>query len=354
MSVDVKPFGKTGEGTPVEIYALKSSAGVEVRIITYGAAIQSILAPDKNGKLADVTLGFDALDGYLAPSNPYFGCIVGRYGNRIAGGTFSLGGKTYTLAKNNGPNALHGGPKGFHRAVWKAKKVERPEAVGVEMTYLSKDGEEGYPGNLDTTITYTLNAQNELRIDYVATTDKETVLNLTNHAYFNLAGAGEGDILRHSLMIDADRFTPVDKTLIPTGELRPVQGTPFDFRKPTAIGARIGEQEEQLGFGGGYDHNFVLNRKGASVSLAARVTEPASGRVLEVLTTEPGVQFYAGNFLDGTVTGKGGKVYKRRFGFCLETQHFPDSPNQPAFPSTTLKPGATYKTTTVFRFGVAK
>jgi len=352
MSVDVKPFGKTADGTAVEIYTLKNAAGVEVRIMTRGATIQTILAPDKNGTLADVTLGFDSVDGYLSPSHSYFGCIVGRYGNRIAGGAFSLGGKSYTLAKNNGPNALHGGPKGFNTAVWKAKKVERPDAVGVEMTYLSKDGEEGYPGNLDTTITYTLNAQSELRMDYLATTDKETVLNLTNHAYFNLAGAGDGDILGHVMMIAADRFTPVDKTLIPTGELRPVTGTPFDFLKPTAIGARIGDKDEQVGFGGGYDHNFVLNRKDASMVLAARVTEPASGRVLEVLTTEPGVQFYSGNFLDGSAKGKGGKVYSKRFGFCLETQHFPDSPNHANFPSTILEPGKKYATATVHKFSM--
>jgi aldose 1-epimerase len=302
--------------------------------------------PDKAGRFDDIVLGFDNLDGYLqTPPPPYFGATIGRYGNRIAFGQFTLDGKTFTLAKNNGANSLHGGKIGFDKVIWTAKPGG---GASVAMTYLSKDGEEGYPGNLTATVKYTLTDNNELRIEYSATTDKDTVVNLTNHSYFNLAGQGEGDILKHVVMIDADRFTPVDKGLIPTGELKPVDGTPFDFRKPTPIGERIDAKDPQIALGPGYDHNFVLNHAG----LAARVTEPKTGRVMEVVTTEPGLQFYTSNFLDGTLKGVGGKVYPRRSAFCMETQHFPDSPNHPAFPSTTLKPGETYHSETVYRFSV--
>jgi aldose 1-epimerase len=279
----------------------------------------------------------------------YFGAIVGRYGNRIAQGKFALDGATYTLARNNGENSLHGGIKGFNKAVWKAQEVAGKDGPSVELMYTSRDGEEGYPGNLSVNVVYTLTDRNELKIDYSATTDKKTVLNLTNHSYFNLNPAGD-DVLQHVLMIQADKFTPVDAGLIPTGELRSVAGTPFDFRKPMAIGARIDQDDEQLKLGKGYDHNFVLNKKGKGVELAARVVEPTTGRVLEVLTSEPGVQFYSGNFLDGAVRGKGGKVYGRRSALCLETQHFPDSPNHPTFPTTELKPGEKYHSTTIYKF----
>jgi aldose 1-epimerase len=344
-----RPFGMTSAGEAIELYTLKSARGVEATIATYGGAVVSLKAPDKSGALADVVLGFDTVEGYLE-NRPYFGAIIGRYGNRIAKGRFKLDGVEYTLARNNGENHLHGGVKGFNRALWKATDRSSADASRLELTYTSKDGEEGYPGTLTAKVTYALTDANELRIDYEATSDKNTVVNLTNHSYFNLAGQGDGDILGHEVMIDADRFTPVDAGLIPTGELRPVEGTPFDFRKPTAIGARIEAKDEQISLGKGYDHNFVLNGGGGAPRLAARVVEPKSGRVLEVLTTEPGLQFYTGNFLDGSVTGKGGKVYKHRYGFCLETQHFPDSPNQPKFPSTVLKGGGRYQTTTLFRF----
>ena len=343
-----EPFGSTKDGQPVEIYTLTNSKGVEARIMTYGAILVSLKVPDSAGKLDDIVLGFDSLDGYLqTPPPPYFGAIVGRYGNRIAKGRFKLDGKEYKLAVNNGPNSLHGGLRGFDKVVWTAKT---PDAQSVALTYVSKDGEEGYPGTLTSTVTYSLNDNNELKLDYHATTDKDTVLNLTNHSYFNLAGQGSGDVLSHRIMIDADRFTPVDAGLIPTGELRKVEGTPFDFRQPHAIGERINAPDRQIKLGGGYDHNFVLNRTGDALELAARVTEPTSGRVMEVLTTQPGVQFYTGNFLDGSFHGKGGKVYQRRYALCLETQHFPDSPNHPAFPTTELKPGEEYRQTTVFRF----
>jgi aldose 1-epimerase len=345
--VTKQPFGKTAAGEDVNSYTLTNSKGMEVTITDYGATVVTLKVPDRAGKIADVALGFDSLDGYLKDNNPYFGAIVGRYGNRIAKGVFVLDGVKYTLARNNGDNSLHGGNKGFDKAVWKAK--EGP-GESLELTYLSKDGEEGYPGNLSTTVTYTVTDNNELKIDYNATTDKATVVNLTNHTYFNLAGQGEGDILGHEMTINADRFTPVDAGLIPTGELKPVEGTLFDFRKPTAIGARINDKDQQLLFGKGYDHNFVLNRAGDGLSLAARVTEPKTGRIMEVLTTEPGIQFYTGNFLDGTIRGKGGKVYPQRGAFCLETQHFPDSPNQQSFPSVVLKPGGRHQTTTVYRF----
>jgi len=351
-SVNHAPFGKTGDGTPVEVYTLTNANGVEVKAITYGCIITSIRTPDRTGKVADIVLGFDSLDGYLKDS-PYFGAVVGRYGNRIAKGQFTLDGKTYTLATNNGPNHLHGGNKGFDKVVWKASEKSSADGVGVVFTRVSPDGEEGYPGNLQATVTYTLTDRNELVVDYHAGTDKATPVNLTQHSYFNLA-ADDGDILGHQLTIDADRYTPVDATLIPTGELPTVAGTPFDFRKPTAIGARIGETNAQLKNGNGYDHNWVLNRTGGGLQHAVRVLEPKSGRVLDIATTEPGVQFYTGNFLDGSIKGKGGRAYKQRTGFCLETQHFPDSPNHPNFPTTILRPGQTYSSKTVFTFRALK
>lgn len=332
------------------MYTLTNSHGMEVRTMNYGGIIVSIRVPDRKGELADVVLGHEAMEEYI-PNPPYFGAIVGRYANRIANGTFSLDGKTYTLPKNDGPNTLHGGTtRTFDKVVWDAEPLKGND--GVAFSYLSKDGEEGFPGNVKITVTYTLTDGNSLIIDYKATTDKATPINVSQHSYFNLKGEGNGDILDHEIMINADKFTPVDKNLIPTGELRPVQGTPFDFHKPTKMGARIDDNYEQLVLGHGYDHNFVLNNKPSQdgVTLAARVHEPSSGRVLEVWTTQPGVQFYTGNFLDGTITGKKGHVYKRRNGFCLETQHFPDSPNHPDFPSTILKPGETFHQKTVFKF----
>jgi aldose 1-epimerase len=348
-----QPFGKTDEGIAVERYTLRNSRGMEVDVITWGAIVQRIVVPDKAGRPADVALGFDTLDGYLK-AHPYFGAIVGRYGNRIANATFTLGGQKYQLAANNGPNSLHGGLRGFDKRVWTARPLSTPAGPAVELTYVSQAGEEGYPGTLTTRVTYTVTEQDELRIDYHLASDAETVANVTNHTYFNLAGQGTGDVLAHEVRIQADRFTPVNATLIPTGELRPVQGTPFDFRAPTAIGARIGAQDEQIAHGKGYDHNWVLDGHAGTLRPAVQVREHASGRVLDVSTTEPGVQFYTGNFLDGTITGKGGVVYRHRFGFCLETQHFPDSPNQPSFPSTVIAPGRPYTSTTVYRFTTSK
>ena len=345
--IEKQSFGMTSNGERVELYTLTNVNGLEARIMTYGGIVVSLKIPDRNGNLGDVVLGYDALDAYLK-NNPYFGAIIGRYGNRIGKATFSLNRKSYALSKNNGENMLHGGNKGFDKVVWKAREVNTRNGVGLSLTYLSKDGEEGFPGNLAVTVVYTLTNTNALRIDYSATTDKTTVINLTHHSYFNLAG--EGDILKHELMINAGRFTPVDSGLIPTGELRLVKGTPMDFTEPTAIGARIDQQDEQLRFGKGYDHNWVLNKSPGA--LAARVYEPGSGRVMEIRSTEPGIQFYSGNFLDGSITGKGGRVYKLRNGFCLEPQHFPDSPNKPAFPSTVLRPGERYKTTTIFKFSI--
>jgi aldose 1-epimerase len=345
------PYGKTAEGHPVTMYVLTNTRGVELRAITYGGIITSLKVPDRSGAMGDIVLGFDRLDQYLKDS-PYFGAVVGRYGNRIANGRFSLDGHTYTLARNNGPNHLHGGIKGFDKFVWEAA----PSASGAAVTFsrTSPDGEEGYPGNLMVRITYTLSDRNELTIDYQATTDKATPVNLTQHTYFNLTGNVTGDILGHELTISADRFTPVDATLIPTGDLASVEGTPFDFRKPAVIGARINERHQQLINGKGYDHNWVLNRSAEGLQPSVRVVEPKSGRTLDIATTEPGLQFYSGNFLDGTNTGKGGRIYGQRTGLCLETQHFPDSPNQPNFPSTILRPGQQYSARTVFTFGVAK
>ncbi len=350
MSIKETDFGTMPDGQKVSLYTLTNANGAVAKITNYGAIVTELWMPDKNGKPADIVLGFESLSGYLGES-PYFGCIVGRYGNRIGKGTFTLDGKTYSLAINNGENHLHGGLKGFDKVVWQATAEQAgKDGVAVTLRYTSKDMEEGYPGTLSVMVVYTLTNANELRIDYTAVTDKATVCNLTHHGYFNLAGQGNGSILNHELMLNADRYTPVDAGLITTGEILPVKGTPMDFTKPTAIGARIDNDFEQLKFGGGYDHNWVLNKKGSEMSLAAKVYEPTSGRVMEVWTNEPGVQFYAGNFLDGTLTGKGGKVYQHRYGFCLETQHYPDSPNKPNFPTTTLRPGQTYKTTTVYKF----
>lgn len=342
-------FDSTVDGKQTKLYYLKSKGNVQVAITNYGGKIVSLLAPDKSGKLEDVELGYDNIARYVSTKERYYGGIVGRYGNRIAKGKFKLDGKEYTLATNNNQNHLHGGKKGFNDVVWDA---EQTAPNSLKLHYLSKDGEEGYPGNLDITLTYTLTDSNELKIDYSATTDKATVVNLTNHSFFNLHGAGNGDINDHILTINADKFTPVDSTLIPTGKLEAVKGTPMDFTTPTKIGERVDADFEQLKFGRGYDHNYVLNKKGNELSLAAKVEEPASGRTLEVWTTEPGVQFYGGNFLDGTDKGKGDKTYVHRGAFCLETQHFPDSPNQPNFPSVVLKPGATYTSECIYKFGV--
>ena len=342
-------FGKTADGEPVEIFTLTNGSGVEARVISYGAIITSLKVPDRAGAVADVVLGFDTLDGYLK-EHPYFGAVVGRFGNRIARAQFSLEGRTYKLAANNGPNHLHGGVRGFDKYVWQAEPLSG--RLGVSFSRTSPDGEEGYPGALKARVSYVLTDKSGLSIEYEVSSDQPTPVNLTQHTYFNLAGHASGSVVGHELMLNADRFTPVDDTLIPTGELAPVNGTPLDFRSATPIGARIDADHPQLKFGIGYDHNFVVNRAGSELALAARVVEPKSGRTLEVSTTEPGVQFYSGNFLDGTVRGKGGAVYNRRNGLCLETQHFPDSPNQPAFPSSIVRPGQTYKSQTVWRFGV--
>ncbi|WP_418202214.1 aldose epimerase family protein [Anaerohalosphaera lusitana] len=335
----------------IKLYELQNDAGMTVKITNYGAIVTSIVVPDRDGELADVALGYDRVEDYInAVDKPYFGAVVGRYGNRIAEGQFTLDGETYTLATNNGPNHLHGGTIGFDKVVWDGSYIQGDGYTGVELTYLAKDMEEGYPGNLNAKVTYKLTDDNELVIDYYATTDKATPVNLTNHTYFNLAGEGNGTILDHKLMINADYFTPVDSTLIPTGKLQPVKGTPFDFTSPKAIGRDIEQENQQLTFGGGYDHNFVLNKDGKNMTLAATVYEPASGRFMKVYTEEPGVQFYCGNFLDGRLKGKSGKPYVYRGGLCLETQHYPDSPNQPQFPSTILRPGDTYNTRTIYRF----
>ena len=347
--VKKQSFGKMPDGTPVDIYTLSNANGMEARITNYGGAVVSLTAPDRNGKYADVVLGMDTLDAYRTQTF-FFGALIGRYGNRIGHAKFTLEGKTYSLPANDHGNTLHGGTQGFDKRVWQAAAAKSADGAALALTYVSKDGEEGFPGTLTAKVVYTLTNKNELEIDYTATTDKPTVVNLTNHSYFNLAGAGEGDILQHQVTINADRFTPVDAGLIPTGELREVKGTPFDFTKATAIGARIGQADEQLKLGGGYDHNWILNRNHNGLTKAAEVYEPKTGRVMEVLTSQPGLQFYTGNFLDGTAHGKGGKVYARRSAFCMETQHYPDSQNKPSFPSTELKPGTTYHATTVFRF----
>jgi aldose 1-epimerase len=344
-------FGQTADGTPVGLFTLRNSRGTVVKISNYGGIIVSFLAPDRNGAFGDVVLGYDNLAGYLKKS-PYFGSIVGRYANRIAKGKFTLNGKQYTLANNNGPNALHGGLKGFDKVVWEPKILATRAGAALQLQYVSQDGEEGYPGTVTVKAVYSLDEENNLRLDLSATTDKETIINLSQHSYFNLAG--RGDILNHEVTINADKFTPVDATLIPTGELRPVQDTPFDFRKPSSIGARIKQEDEQLRFGNGYDHNWIINKPTGQLALIATVYEPTSGRVLEVSSTEPAVQFYTGNHLDGTLKGKGGWVYQFRNGLCLEPQHYPDSPNHPEFPSVTLKPGEEYHNTIIYRLSVRK
>ncbi len=353
--IQVSDFGKTKNGDTVYRFVLANTKGLEAVVISYGAALVSLKAPDRNGKSSDIVLGYDSLDGY-EQDKAFFGATIGRYGNRIAGGQFTLDGTVFHLPKNDGPNSLHGGSRGFNKRIWTGVDRSRADAQVLELTYTSQDGEEGYPGTLKVQVTYTLPEEtNELRIDYSATTDKDTVVNLTNHSYFNLSGVASQEILEHQLLLRALEFTPVDSTLIPTGELRAVCCGPFDFTKATAIGARINQGDEQLKFGKGYDHNWVLERNNkGGLQIAAEVFEPTSGRVLEVLTTEPGIQFYSGNFLDGTVRGKGGQLYGQRTGFCLETQHFPDSPNHANFPSTVLRPGQVYRTTTVFRLTTRK
>jgi aldose 1-epimerase len=348
MEIKQEPFGKTQDGKETTLYTLTNAQGMQVKITDYGATITSVLTPDKDGNMGDVVLGFDSMEGYKSPeytkSGPYFGAIVGRYGNRIAKGKFTIDGQEYTLATNNGENHLHGGNKGFDKVVWEGEPLQEQNAV--RFRYVSPDGEEGYPGTLTSTVTYTLTDDNEIKIDYEATTDKATPVNLTNHSYFNLAAGNAEDALGHVLTLNADKYTVVNKSLIPTGELRDVEGTDMDFREPQPIGARVNQVE------GGYDHNYVLSGTDGTLKKAATVYEPTSGRVMEVFTTEPGIQFYSGNFLDGTITGSGNKKYKKHYGFALETQHFPDSPNQPDFPSTILEPGETYETTTVYKFSV--
>ena len=346
-TVEEQPFGTTKEGKKITLYTLTNSHHMEIRAMNYGAIIVSLRVPDRKGQVADIVLGHDTLQGYF-DNSPHLGGLVGRYANRIANGSFTLDGVKYSLPKNNGPNTLHGGIKGFDQAVWQDAPLKGK--TGVAFSYLSKDGEEGFPGNLKVKVTYSLTEANELVINYEATTDKPTVLNLSQHSYFNLAGEGTGDILNHEVMINADRFTPVDSTMIPTGELRPVKGTPLDFTTQTKVGARIDDNYEQVVLGKGYDHNFVINRKAEGLVSAARAYEPTSGRVMEISTDQPGVQFYTGNFLDGTVTGKQGHVYKQRYGLCFETQHFPDSPNHPEFPSVVLRPGQTFHSRTIFKF----
>src|SRR5215213_8722267 len=351
--VTVAPFGQVPDGKAVEVYTLRNARGMVVRAITYGAIIQAIRVPDRSGRVEDVTLGYDSLPGYLTDS-PYFGAVVGRYANRIARGRFTLEGRTYRLATNNGPNHLHGGLKGYDKVVWEAASFQRGDTVGVNFQHTSRDGDEGYPGRVHATVTYTLSPRNELLVEYRVTTDRATPVNLSQHSYWNLAGEGSGPILGHVLKIEADRYTPVDSTLIPTGELASVAGTPFDFRKPTPVGARIGQADPQLRYGKGYDHNFALNRTGTGLAQAAHLLDPKSGRTLYISTTEPGLQFYSGNFLDGSIKGKSGHVYDHRTALVLETQHFPDSPNHPNFPTTILQPGEEYRSQTVFAFGVSR
>ena len=346
------PFGQFPDGRPVELFTLTNTHGIEVRAMTYGATITSIRTADRSGTRADIVLGFDSLSGYVAGS-PYFGAVVGRYANRIAGGRFTLDGATYQLARNNGPNSLHGGVRGFDKVLWRAEPFHETHAAGVVFRYVSPDGEEGFPGTVSLAVSYTLTDDNELIIDYTASTDKATPLNLSQHTYWNLHGEGQGDILDHVLTLDASAFTPVDSTLIPTGQVAAVGGTPFDFRQGIVIGAHINDPHTQLRFGRGYDHNWVIDRAGgASLAHAARLEDPTTGRVLDIRTTEPGIQFYSGNFLDGTIRGKNGQVYGHRTGLCLETQHFPDSPNHANFPTTILRPGARYESRTVVAFSV--
>ncbi len=351
--VTQQPFG-SADGKPITVYTVRNAKGMEMRAINYGGVILSLKVPDRQGQFADVVLGFDSVAPYEA-KGPYFGAIIGRYGNRIGHAQFTLNGQTYKLPANDGPNTLHGGTKGFDKVVWEAQPFDSGKTRGLVFHYTSADGDQGFPGTLHTTVTYTLTDDDELIFDYAATTDKATPVNLTQHSYFNLGGNGSGDILGHEVTIAADRITPVDSVLIPTGQLMEVVGTPFDFRTPTAIGARINDSttNQQLKFGHGYDHNWVLNKAAGATepTLAARVYEPRTGRVLEILTTEPGMQFYSGNFLDGTLSGKG-VVYKHRYGFAMETQHFPDSPNKPQFPSTILQPGQQYHSRTIYRFSV--
>jgi len=352
-SITKRQWGAVG-GQPVDLYTLTNSRRMRVRISNYGGIIQSIRVPDRRGRMGNVALGFDSVAEYVSDS-PYFGCITGRYANRIDDGRFTLDGVQYQLATNNSPNHLHGGNVGFDKRIWEATEVRRGNSVGLRLTYTSPAGEENYPGTLTTAVTYTLTNRNAIRIAYHATTDAPTIVNLTNHSYFNLAGEGSGTIAGHRLQLNASRYTPVDETLIPTGELARVAGTPFDFRRPTAIGARIRTSHPQIVIGQGYDHNFVLNRQDEDAMVrAARVLEPRSGRVLEISTTEPGIQFYSGNFLDGTLVGTSGRVYRQTDGFALETQHFPDSPNKPEFPSTVLRPGEQYETATVYRFSTRR
>jgi aldose 1-epimerase len=351
VSIKKTTFGSTSDGKKVDLYTMTTPKGVEVAITNYGGIVVSLKVPDKAGKPGDIVLGFEDLKGYLQ-DEPYFGALIGRYANRIAKARFMLDGKEYKLPANDGENSLHGGKRGFDKRVWSASTTSSAEGASLSLTYVSQDGEEGYPGKLTAKVAYTVGGDGSVKIDYSATTDKDTVVNLTNHSYFNLAGQGNGDILGHELTLPASRYTPVDSGLIPTGELRDVKGTPFDFLTPHKIGERIGGSDEQLKLGKGYDHNWVLDSSSGSLTKAAEVFEASSGRVLEVWTTQPGIQFYTGNFLDGKLTGKGGKIYQQRYGLCLETQHFPDSPNQPKFPSVELKPGQTYHETTVWKFGV--
>lgn len=347
------PFGATPDGTPVEVFTLENANGVRLRAMTYGAIVLSLETPDRDGRPADIVLGYGSVGEYVKDS-AYFGAVIGRYGNRIAGGSFVLDGQTYSLALNNcsagSPCALHGGCHGFGKVVWQGEGIVRDGTPGVRFTYLSQDGEEGYPGNLRVGVTYLLDATNQWTIEYEMSTDQATPVNVTQHTYFNLRGEGNGDILDHELRVAASRYTPVGAGLIPVGELAPVRGTPFDFTSPTAIGERVNQPHEQLRFGGGYDHNWVLDSQDGSLTTAASVYEPSSGRMMEVLTVEPGIQFYSGNFLDGTLVGKSGRTYVYRGGLCLETQHYPDSPNHPAFPSTILEPGVVKRSRTTFRF----
>lgn len=347
--VSEQPFGSTKDGKQVKLFTLRNKNGMEAKITNYGGIVVSLLVPDRSGKMGDVVLGYNTLDEYIA-DNSYFGALIGRYGNRIGNARFTLDGVEYVLPANDGRNTLHGGAKGFDKVVWDAKEAEVKDGPALSLKYVSPDGEEGFPGTLLVEVVYTLTDANELKIEYSATTDKRTVVNLTHHSYFNLAGEGNGTILGHLLTIDADQFTPVDSHLIPTGELKSVDGLPMDFRKPTRIADRIDANDEQLKHAGGYDHNWVLNKTTNTLTLAARVEEPSSGRIMEVLTTEPALQFYSGNFLAGKHVGKTGQPYVYRAGFCLESQHYPDTPNKREFPSTELDPRDKYTTMTVYRF----